>query len=60
MSILFILGTIKISKQKIVHISKVDICMSIYVLDHSNTGIKIYQKKNGVFKEQRTTKTNNN
>jgi hypothetical protein len=31
-----------------------------YVLDHYNTGIKIYQKKNGVFKEQKTTKTNNN
>jgi hypothetical protein len=31
-----------------------------YVLDHYDTGIKIYQKKNGAFKEQRTTKTNNN
>jgi O-antigen ligase len=32
MSILFISGTIKISKQKNVHISKVDICMSLWTI----------------------------
>jgi hypothetical protein len=31
-----------------------------YVLDYYATGIKIYQRKNGAFKEQKITKTNNN
>ena len=30
-----------------------------YVLDYYNTGLKIYQKKNGDFKEQKTYKDNN-